>query len=238
MISCILLISMMLSTAPGTPGRLPAIQMARTEFEAGNYSAAVQTLTAALSEAPQDSSLHYWALRSYYELQDYENAVTFGEKAVKLDPQNAEYNRWLGRAYGDKQKAREQIEAISKIDPIEGHLARGAYFAADKKWKEAEAEYVAVLDAPPHAIDDYMEAAQFFVDRKDAQQIERAVEAARSIDSKDPRLDYYKAVSLILRRSDTPTAEKLLKSYVANVPQRSDYPSHNSAREWLSRNGK
>src|SRR5438445_679145 len=173
MISCILLISMMLSTAPGTPGRLPAIQMARTEFEAGNYSAAVQTLTAALSEAPQDSSLHYWALRSYYELQDYENAVTFGEKAVKLDPQNAEYNRWLGRAYGAK-----------------------------------------------------------------AQQIERAVEAARRIDSKDPRLDYYKAVSLILRRSDIPTAEKLLKSYVANVPQKSDYPSHNSAREWLSRNGK
>ncbi len=287
MISCILLISMMLSTAPGTPGRLPAIQMARTEFEAGNYSAAVQTLTAALSEAPQDSSLHYWALRSYYELQDYENAVTSGEKAVKLDPQNAEYNRWLGRAYGakaeqsrsfflarkvkqafeaavrfapwniaarrdlmqylveapwivggDKQKAREQIEAISKIDPIEGHLARGAYFASDKKWKEAEAEYVAVLDAPPHATDDYMEAAQFFVDRKDAQQIERAVEAARRIDSKDPRLDYYKAVSLILRRSDIPTAEKLLKSYVANVPQKSDYPSHNSAREWLSRNGK
>src|SRR5258705_11813512 len=102
MISCILLISMMLSTAPGTPGRLPAIQMARTEFEAGNYSAAVQTWTARLSEAPQNSSLHYWALRPYYELRDYENAVTFSDKAVKLDPPNAEYNRWLGRAYEAK----------------------------------------------------------------------------------------------------------------------------------------
>src|SRR6266850_7021766 len=166
MTSCILLISMMLNTAPAMAGPAGAVETARAEFGAGNYSAAVKTLTAALSEAPQDPSLHYWALRSYYELRDYENAVTYGEKAVKLDSQNAEYNRWLGRAYGakaeqshsfflarkvkqafeaavrfapwniaarrdlmqylveapwivggDKQKAREQIQAISEIDP-------------------------------------------------------------------------------------------------------------------------
>src|SRR3989442_13051962 len=287
MISCILLISMMLSTAPGTPGLLPAIQMARTEFEAGNYSAAVQTLTAALSEAPQDSSLHYWALRSYYELQDYENAVTSGEKAVKLDPQNAEYNRWLGRAYGaraeqsrsfflarkvkqafeaavhlaqmsiaarrdlmqylaeapwivggDKTGAREQIEAISKIDAAEGHLARGAYLAADKKWQEAEQEYSAALDARPNQIESYMEVAGFFEDRKNAHEIQRAVDAAKHIDPKDPRLDYYTAVGLILRRNELPTAEKLLRSYVATVPQRSNYPSHRAAEQWLSRIGR
>src|SRR5207244_2089010 len=287
MISCILLISMMLSTAPGTPGRLPAIQMAQTEFEPGNDSAAVQTLTAALSEAPQDSSLHYWALRSYYELRDFENAVTHGETAVKLDPQNAEYTRWLGRAYGakaeesrsfflarkvkqafeaavhlaptsiaarrdlmqylveapwivggDKGKAREQVDAISKMDPVQGHLARGAFFAADKQWKLAEGEYEAALDNRPQLIDSYMEVAEFFTDRQDAQALDRAIEAARRIDSKDPRLEYYTAVSLILRRNDLPTAEKLLRLYVANVPERSDYPSHKSAQEWLSRVGR
>src|SRR5213076_2140593 len=46
---------------------------------------------------------------------------------------------------GDKTGAREQIEAISKIDAAEGHLARGAYLAADKKWQEAEQEYSAAL---------------------------------------------------------------------------------------------
>jgi tetratricopeptide (TPR) repeat protein len=287
MISCILLISALLNTAPAVAAPEPSIQRALTEFEAGNYSGAVQTLTAALSETPQDASLHYWALRSYYELRDYEKAVTYGEKAVNLDPQNAEYNRWLGRAYGaraeqsrsfflarkvkqafeaavrfapwniaarrdlmqylveapwivggNKEKAREQIEAISKIDPVEGHLARGAYFATDKKWKEAEAEYAAVLDAKPHRLETYMEIAEFFVERKDPQHLDRAVEGARHLDSKDPRLDYYSAVSLILRRIDPVAAEKLLISYVAHVPERSDYPSHSSAREWLSRNGR
>ena len=83
-----------------------------------------------------------------------------------------------------------------------------------------------------------MEVAEFFTDRQDAQALDRAIEAARRIDSKDPRLEYYTAVSLILRRNDLPTAEKLLRLYVANVPERSDYPSHKSAQEWLSRVGR
>src|SRR2546430_12153942 len=115
MISCILLISVLLNTAPAMPGSLPALQMVLAEFEAGNYSAAVQTLTAALSEAPQDPSLHYWALRSYYELRDYESAVTYGEKAVKLEPQNAEYNRWLGRAYGARAEQRHSFFLARKV---------------------------------------------------------------------------------------------------------------------------
>jgi tetratricopeptide (TPR) repeat protein len=274
--------SIILNGAPAAAGPGP-VETARAAFEVGDYSGAVKTVTSALSEAPQDPSLHYWALRSYYELSDYDKAVTYGEKAVRLDPQNAEYNRWLGRAYGakaeqshsffiarkvkqafeaavhlaptsilarrdlmeflaeapwivggDKDKAKEQIEVISKMDPAEGHLARGAYLAADKKWKEAEVEYVAALDARPRHIDSDLEAAQFFAERKDAQQLERAVEAAKLIDARDPRLDYYSAVSLVLRHNQLPAAEKLLQSYVANVPQRSDYPSHRSAQEWLS----
>ncbi len=270
--------------APAVAARAGAVESARAAFETGNYSGAINTVTAALSEGQQDPSLHFWALRSYYELHNYEKAVTHGEQAVKLDPQNSEYNRWLGRAYGekaqesrsfflarkvkqafeaavrlapaniparrdlmqffaeapwivggDKQKAKEQAEAISKMDVVEGHLARGAYFAADKKWKEAEAEYRAVLDARPLQVDSYMEAAEFFEDRKQADQIERAVEAAARIDSKDPRLAYYNAVSLILKGSQLPIAERLLQSYVAYSPERSDYPSHKSAQQWLSR---
>jgi len=139
---------------------------------------------------------------------------------------------------GDKIKAREQIEAISKIDAVEGHLARGVYLAADKKWQEAEQEYSAALDARPNQIGSYMEVAGFFEDRKNAHEIQRAVDAAKHIDPKDPRLDYYTAVGLILRRNELPTAERLLRSYVANVPQRSDYPSHRAAEQWLSRIGR
>ena len=115
MISCILLISMMLNTAPAgsvTPGPEEA---ARAAFETGNYSMALTTVTAALSAAPQNPSLHYWALRSYYELRDYDHAVTHGETAVKLDPQNAEYSRWLGRAYGGKAEESRSFFIARKV---------------------------------------------------------------------------------------------------------------------------
>src|SRR5437867_1687992 len=65
-----LFVLMLLKTLSGLAATGSA-DTARTEFETGNYSAAVKTATAALSQTPEDASLHFWALRSYYELQDY-----------------------------------------------------------------------------------------------------------------------------------------------------------------------
>src|SRR5262249_32114103 len=184
------------------------IQTAQSQFDAGNYKAALDTLSTALAQSPNDAPLHYWSARSNYELRDYDKAISESETAVKLDPKNAEYNRWLGRAYGakdeqsrsfflarkgkqgfeaavrlapgdiaarrdlmqycveapwivggDKDKARQQIEAIAAIDPIQGKMARAAYLATDKQWKAAEAEYVSLMGQHPQNLDAYMEAA-------------------------------------------------------------------------------
>src|SRR5438445_7899068 len=162
---CLVLITILLNSGASVAA-IPT-ETVRVAFESGNYSAAVKAATSAIAEGQQDPSLHYWVLRSYYELHDYEKAIVYGEQAVKLDPANAEYNRWLGRAYGeraeqnhsfflarkvkqafesavhlapasiqarrdlmeffsqapwivggDKQKAREQIAEISRIDSI------------------------------------------------------------------------------------------------------------------------
>jgi tetratricopeptide (TPR) repeat protein len=271
-----LLLSLTLSQEP-----IPA---ARADFDAGNYKAALTTLTASLGHAPNDPILHYWIARTDYEMRNYDEAVNHAETAVRLAPQHAEYNRWLGRAYGakaeeshsfflarkvkqafeaavrlaplniaarrdlmqycveapwivggDKDKAKQQIEAITAIDPVEGRLARAAYLTAEKQWKTAENEYVAMLDQHPAHIDPYMEAAGFFADRKNTTALERTVEAASRVDARDPRVGYYRAVTFILKGTDRPAAEKLLQSYIASVPEKSDYPSHKSATEWLAR---
>ena len=259
------------------------IQTAQSQFDAGNYKAALDTLSTALAKSPNDAPLHYWSARSNYELRDYDRAISESETAVKLDPKNAEYNRWLGRAYGakaeqsrsfflarkvkqafeaavrlapgdiaarrdlmqycveapwivggDKDKARQQIEAIAAIDPIQGKMARAAYLATDKQWKAAEAEYVSLIGQHPQNLDAYMEAADYFTGRNDANNLERVINAASQIGPQDPRLNYYRAVVLVLRQSELPTAAKLLQAYIS-VPERSDYPSHRSATEWLRR---
>jgi tetratricopeptide (TPR) repeat protein len=276
MIFSALLLSVVLNDGP--------VQAAHSQFDTGNYRAALNTLNSALPQSAADAEVQYWMARINYELRNYDEAVSHAEQAVRISPRNAEYNRWLGRAYGakaeqshsfflarkvkqafeiavklapgniaarrdlmeycveapwivggDKEKARQQIAEISALDPVEGRLARGAYLTAEKQWKQAETEYLAVLDQHPANIEAYMEVADFFAGRRDGQALQRTVDNASRIDSLEPRLQFYRAVAMILRGTDTAAAEKLLKSYISSVPEKSDYPSHKSATEWLSR---
>ena len=139
---------------------------------------------------------------------------------------------------GDKGKARKQIEAIATIDPLQGRLARAAFLAADKQWKAAEAEYISIVMLQPQDINAYMEAADFFEDRKNVKGLEKTVEAASHLNRDDPRLGFFRGVALILRQTDLAEAEQLLKTYISVVPEKSDYPSHQSALEWLRKIGK
>jgi tetratricopeptide (TPR) repeat protein len=276
-----LMVLMLLGPAAGA-GENQAVQMAQSQFEAGNYDEAVRILDTAAARNPDDAAIYYWLLRSHYEEGNYDEAIASGERAVKASPQSAEYQRWLGRAYGakaeqshsfflarkvkkafeaavnldprniparrdfmqylveapwivggDKEKAQQQIDIIAKQDPLQGSLARASFFSAEKNWKEAAAEYQAVVDQRPDNIEAYMEAAEFFADRKDISNLDHVLGLAQAAHTRDARMDFYRAVVLILRRSNQPAAESLLRSYLANVPQRSDYPSHKSALTWL-----
>ena len=51
----------------------------------------------------------------------------------------------------------------------------------------------------------------------------------------DPRSAYYRGVYGVLSAVDPAHSEQDLKSYLASTPDRSDWPSHAAAREWLGR---
>ena len=223
---------------------------ARTDYELRNYDEAIHHAEQAVRLAPQNAEYNRWLGRAYGAKAEQSHSFFLARKvkqafeaAVRLAPGNIAARRdlmqycveapWI--VGGDKDKAKQQIAAIAAIDPVEGRLAHAAYLTAEKQWKPAEAEYVAVLDQRPATIDPYMEAAEFFADRKDSAHLERTIDAAVRVDSGDPRVGYYRAVALILKGTDRLAAEELLKSYISSVPEKSDYPSHKSASEWLAR---
>jgi tetratricopeptide (TPR) repeat protein len=229
----------------------PAINywLARSYYEEKNYDLAVSYGEQAVKTASENAEYHRWLGRAYGAKAEQSHSFSLARKvkkafetAVSLAPLNIAARRdlmqylveapWL--AGGDKEKAKQQIHFIAELDPIQGRLARAAFFAAQKKWKEAEVEYQAVLDQHPDNIEPYMEAADFFADRKDANNLDRVLTHIERSSVPDPRRDFYRAVVLVLRRADLPTAEALLHSYVKNVPERSDYPSHKSALKWLA----
>lgn len=262
-----------------------AIQTAQRQFKQGNYSSAISTLQAAITQNPSSPDAHFWLGRSYYELRDYDNAVAQFEKSIDLDSKNSVYHQWLGRAYGgkadkdrslfdarkvkkefqaavqlnpsnisaredleeycidapwvaggSKDEAKAQVEAISALDPIKGHLARGALYEKESKKSElAEAEYRQVLNSKPNDIDAYFDVATFFQRQNKPSDMEAAIQAAAQVNPNDPRLAFYRGVSGVLSNTESARAEEYLKAYLASTPDRSDWPSHATAREWLGR---
>jgi tetratricopeptide (TPR) repeat protein len=68
--------------------------------------------------------------RAYFAMEQWDEAVKYGERAVSLDPDNATYRLWLGREYGRKaaeanpltaaglaRKAKNEFERAVQLDP-------------------------------------------------------------------------------------------------------------------------
>ena len=263
----------------------PAVQSAQRQFNAGDYSGAINSLRSASAMTSSDADAHYWAGRAYYEQHNFDQAIVHLEKAVQLAPQNSVYHQWLGRAYGEKadrersfnlarkvktefetavhlnpsniparrdleeycldapwiaggskDEAKAQVDAIAAIDPVQGHVARAEYDALGlKKTDLADNEYHQALEVKSTHIDAYLDAADFYIRQNRPADLANVIDAAVRVAPSDPRLAFYRGVQRILATKDLPQAEQYLKSYLASTPDRSEWPPHAAAREWLGR---
>jgi len=136
---------------------------------------------------------------------------------------------------GGEEEALRQINALSEVDPVEATLALADLYAVRKKFDQANQEHQKVLISGSDRADVYLEAADYYRDRSDPEHMEQAVERAEKSASSDRRLSYYRGVLLVLENTDSETAEKDLRTYIDNVPENSENPSHSSAHEWFGR---
>jgi len=261
------------------------LEAAQHQFGAGDYSAAISTLRAVVSQDPLSAEAFFWLSRCYFEIRDVDNAVSHAERAVALRPENSMYQQWLGRDYaakadrdksfftarkvkkhferavaldpanisarrdleefcmdapwivgGSDDEAESQVDAIARINPVEGHLARAAFDEeALKRLDLAANEYKQVVAAKPSDPDPYFEAVVFYQRRNNPAEMDSVLDAVSQVSPNDPRLGFYRAETMIMTNSDLGRAEIYIKSFLASTPDRSDWPSHAGAREWLGR---
>jgi tetratricopeptide (TPR) repeat protein len=225
--------------------------LGRSYYEISDYDSSVAQLEKAASLDPKNSVYQQWLGRAYGGKADRDRSFSLAKKvkkqfalAVSLNPSNIEARRDLEQfcldapwiVGGSKDEALEQANAIAAIDPIQGHLARAVYDRlALKKPDEAEAEIRQVLAAEPKTADPYFEAADFFQSLNKPADMSAAIQAAARVSPNDPRLAFYRGVAGVLSKTNLTDAERDLKSYLASTPERSDWPSHASARDWLGR---
>ena len=234
-----------------TPGDAAAHYLSgRCYYELHDYDHAVEEAVRSVELAPENSLYHQWLGRAYGGKADREKSFFLArkvkkelEKAVALDPSNVGARRDLQRFYtdapwivgGSREKALAMVDAIASIDPVEGRLARADYdLHALGDSAAADKEYRAVLATGVRRAGPYFEAADFFAGRKDASSLEQALKAAVKASPSDPRLSYYRGVAGVVAGGGPDDAERELRAYLA-APERSDWPSHADAREWLGR---
>lgn len=222
--------------------------LGRSYFELRNYEQASTNAEKAVKLDQQNSDYHLWLARIYGRLAETHRSLWLGmktrkefEQAVELDPKNIPARRDLTEFYttapwivgGSKKKAQEQIAAIAAIDPVQGALAQAEFDRQTGDAAAADAQYRKVLEGDPSKPEEFYEIADFYAGKRNAEQLQKAIEGVLRIAPSDPRLGYYQGVALEIEGERLPEAERYLKAYLATTANRSDYPSHADARTWL-----
>lgn len=245
-----------ISTLQGTVQQNPSsaeayFWLGRCYYELKDYDNAITAGEKSVALDPKNSTFHEWLGRIYGGKADRDRSFSYARKvkkefetAVQLNPSNIAARRDLEEyeiqapwvVGGSKDDAKAQMDAIVALDPVEGDLARAIYDdEALKKTDAAEKDYRAALAANPKKLDPYLDAISFFQHQNKPADMQSAIQQASQVAPNDARLTYFRGVALVLQNSNLPDAEKDLKSYLASTPDRSDWPSHASAREWLGR---
>ncbi len=225
--------------------------LGRSYYELRDYDNAISQMGKAAALDARNSVYHEWLGRAYGGKADRERSFFLARKvkkeflqAVSLDPSNLAARRDLAEfclnapwiVGGSNNEALQQVNAIAAIDPIEGHLVRAIYDEEGLKRPDlADNEYQQVLAAKPKRIEPYLEAADFYRGQGKAAEVSTAIQAAAQVGPGDARLPFYRGVAGVLAHTDMENAEQDFKSYLASTPERSNWPPHAAAREWLGR---
>jgi tetratricopeptide (TPR) repeat protein len=222
--------------------------LGRCDYEVRDYDNSVSELEKATQLDPNSSVYHDWLGRAYGALADQKKSFLLARRvkkefqaAVQADGSNIDARRDLEEYLldapwivgGSKDDALAQVSAIAQVNPVEGHLARARYELDLGKPDLAVAEFNAAIALKPQTIDPYLEGALYYAQQGNGQEVTGLVEQGAQVSPKDPRLPFYRGMAHVLTGTDFPLAEQNLKSYIASSPDRSDWPSHGTARYWL-----
>jgi tetratricopeptide (TPR) repeat protein len=222
-------------------------------YQLHEFPRAVASFERAVQLAPKESEYHDWLGKAYGRKAEeslFLSAMSWARKthrefeiAVELNSQNYEAQRDLIRfemnapsvVGGGDDKALKHIDALEKIDPIQGQLARAEFFATKKRVPEADTAFGKILESDADRAGVFFEVSDYYRERPDAEKMGQAIDKAERVDPEDRRLKFYKGVFKVMEGKSPIEAETLLKSYVATVPNNSDLPSHAAAQEWLGK---
>ncbi len=92
----------LVAQAPGAQAQEASLEAGRKAYENSEYVTAIEILKAAAAKEPDNGEVQLLLAKAYLGADQFDAAVTSGERAVAINPKNSEYHNWLGQAYGQK----------------------------------------------------------------------------------------------------------------------------------------
>ncbi|HUS20114.1 MAG TPA: tetratricopeptide repeat protein [Terriglobales bacterium] len=200
---------MVLTLALAGAGSTNAPSKVQDLLNSGRVDEALAELQKRIATKSNDAEAYNLLSRAYYALENWDQAVSAGERAVSLAPNNSEYHMWLGRAYGQK-------------------AGNASIFSAPGLAKNARRHFEKAVELNGGAVNARTDLAEFYVEApgiigggKDKARAQADVLARQ-----DPAVAHWVQARVAEKDGDLAAAEREYKAAVA--------ASNNDAAHWLN----
>jgi tetratricopeptide (TPR) repeat protein len=217
-------------------------RLSRVYFQLEQWDTAMRMAERSVALEPRNSLYHQWLGRAEGRKAEVSNPFTaFGlarkvkaefEKSVALDGNNLSARADLAEYYieapsflgGDRNKARQQAEAVAPSDP-----ALADYITARVEEKQgsghAEEEYQKAITAGGDSARYWVELAHYYKRAARPQDMELAINRSLTAANHDGLPEYDGAFLLLDTGRNFPGAIKMLRSYLAGDNSSEDGPA-------------
>jgi tetratricopeptide (TPR) repeat protein len=227
--------------------------LAKTYYETQQHDAAIVSAEKAVALDPRSSVYHEWLGKVYGEKASHASmfsAISLAkkarkefEKAVELDEKNFSAYQALiefdcsapGIVGGGEDKARPEIANLATLDPAEGYYAAGNCRRQKKEFAAADAEFAKALELRPKSVELLYDIGDYAMKQGQVDTLAIVGVQGETIAPSDPRSQFYRAVSLIIKNERADDSERLLREYLKRAPLRSGFPPPWRVHEWLGR---
>jgi Flp pilus assembly protein TadD len=101
----------------------PSVAAGRKAIEGKDYKGAVEHLTKAVQESPNDADAHSMLGYSYRKLGTFDKSMEHYQKALKIDSSHRSAHEYLGELYLDMNQpvnAEKQLQVLKRACPFFG----------------------------------------------------------------------------------------------------------------------
>jgi tetratricopeptide (TPR) repeat protein len=206
--------------------------LCRAYFTLGQWDRGISACERAVALAPDNGQYHLWLGRIYGEKADKSGFMTAAglarrvrnefEAAVHLSPNSVDAHSDLAEFYleapgivgGGRDKAQQQAELLTSLDPSRAHWVNARIAEKKKDYSTAEKEYRGAIEASHGSASAWLNLGLFFKHRERYDEMEQALGHVRGapIDRADALVD---AGEILIRtQRNVPEAVQLLKAYL------------------------